>query len=401
MLPLSLYIHLPWCVRKCPYCDFNSHALNGTPLPEHEYIDALLSDLAHAVSKISPRPLRSIFIGGGTPNLFSAAAIGRLLDGIARHLPLTSDIEITLEANPGAAEAQRFVEYRNVGINRLSLGVQSLDDGSLQTLGRIHTADEARQAIAVARDVFPNVNLDFMFALPGQTMDRLDDTLREVCGFGVPHLSLYQLTLEPHTRFHHAPPERLPDADTAAAMQEHIEEVLAIAGYARYEVSAYAQPGAMCAHNLNYWQFGDYLGVGAGAHGKHSFFDKEGKIVRVERTVKQPHPRRYMESAQTAPETLTVESRIVSRDEFAFEFMLNALRLRGGVPRTFFPERTGVPLADIASMVRDAIARGLLESDETVFRTTAPGWRFLNDTVQCFLADSEEKGKKRLTAKNA
>jgi oxygen-independent coproporphyrinogen-3 oxidase len=391
-LPLSLYIHLPWCVRKCPYCDFNSHALNGTPLPEREYIDALLNDLAQTAPTVTARPLRSIFIGGGTPNLFSATAIGRLLNGVARHFTLTSDIEITLEANPAAGnrinEAQRFTEYRNVGINRLSLGVQSLDDNLLKTLGRIHAADEARQAISVVLNVFPHVNLDFMFALPGQTMAMLDDVLREACAFDASHLSFYQLTLEPHTPFHHEPPEGLPDADTAAAMQERIEDVLANAGYGRYEVSAYTKSGAKCEHNLNYWQFGDYLGIGAGAHGKVSFFDSEGKIVRVERTVKQPHPRRYMDNARNATlEALAIESRTVAPHEFAFEFMLNALRLKDGVPRALFSERTGVPFAEIAPMVQDAVARGLLESDDAVFRATPLGWRFLNDAMQCFLAD--------------
>ncbi|MDR0249720.1 MAG: radical SAM family heme chaperone HemW, partial [Burkholderiales bacterium] len=364
-----------------------SHALNNAPLPEREYVDALLNDLKHTASEVTARPLRSIFIGGGTPNLFSAVAMGRLLNGVARYFTLMPDTEITLEANPGAGEAQRFVEYRSVGVNRLSLGVQSLDDGLLKTIGRIHTADEARQAISVALEVFSYVNLDFMFALPGQTMDMLDSMLREVRAFGASHLSFYQLTLEPHTRFHREPPEHLPDTDTAAAMQERVENVLADAGYERYEVSAYARPGAMCAHNLNYWQFGDYLGIGAGAHGKVSFFDAEGQIVRVERTVKQPHPRRYIDTAQTAPEALTVELRSVAPHEFAFEFMLNTLRLKGGVPRDFFPERTGVPLADIASMAQDAIVRGLLEPDGAAFRTTPLGWRFLNDTVQCFLVD--------------
>ncbi len=384
-LPLSLYVHLPWCVRKCPYCDFNSHALNDASLPERQYVDALLGDLAQSVVTIMPRPLRSIFIGGGTPNLFSSAAIGRLLEGVARHFTLMPDIEITLEANPGTAEARHFAGYRDAGINRLSLGVQSLDDALLQTLGRIHTAGEARQAIAAALTVFPRVNLDFMFALPRQTMAMLEGTLREACAFGVPHLSFYQLTLEPHTPFHRAPPMWLPDADTAAAMQERVEEILAGAGYARYEVSAYAQPGAKCLHNLNYWQFGDYLGIGAGAHGKSSFFDGEGKVIRVERTVKQPHPRRYMDST---PGALTVESRIVERGEFAFEFMLNALRLKEGVPRTLFPERTGVSLAEMAPPVQAAVARGLLEPDDAVFRATPLGWRFLNDAVQCFLEEN-------------
>ncbi|MCL2309241.1 MAG: radical SAM family heme chaperone HemW [Proteobacteria bacterium] len=385
-LPLSLYVHLPWCVRKCPYCDFNSHALNEAPLPERDYINALLNDLAQSATMVTARPLRSIFIGGGTPNLFSAAAIGCLLDGVARHFTLSSNIEITMEANPGAGDgiAQRFAEVRNTGVNRLSLGVQSLDDGLLKTLGRIHTADEARQAIAAALNVFPRVNLDFMFALPGQAMDMLDSVLREACAFDASHLSFYQLTLEPHTPFHYAPPEHLPDADTTAAMQERVEEVLANAGYGRYEVSAYAKSGARCEHNLNYWQFGDYLGIGAGAHGKVSFFDSDGKVIRVERAIKQPHPRCYMDAA---PEALTAESHIIEQREFAFEFMLNALRLKDGVPRALFFERTGVPLADIAPMVQDAVARGLLEPDDAVFRTTALGWRFLNDTMQCFLTD--------------
>ncbi|MDR2710104.1 MAG: radical SAM family heme chaperone HemW [Burkholderiales bacterium] len=389
-LPLTLYLHFPWCVRKCPYCDFNSHALNNTLLPEREYIDALLIDLAHTASMAKTlRPLRSIFIGGGTPNLFSAAAMDRLLNGVARYFTLPSDIEITMEANPGAGETQRFVEYRDIGVNRLSLGAQSLDDGLLKTLGRIHTANEAQQAIGAALKIFPRVNLDFMFALPGQTMVMLEDALREAGAFGAPHLSFYQLTLEPHTSFYNEPPEHLSDADTAAAMQERVEEALVRAGYERYEVSAYAKPDAKCAHNLNYWQFGDYLGIGAGAHGKVSFFDDEGKVVRVERTIKEPHPRHYLESAKTSPEDLMIESRIVERDELAFEFMLNALRLKDGVPRAFFSGRTGVPLAEIETMMQNAVVRGLLDPDDNVFRATLLGWRFLNDAMQCFLPDEK------------
>ncbi|MCL2872816.1 MAG: radical SAM family heme chaperone HemW [Betaproteobacteria bacterium] len=391
-LPFSLYVHFPWCVRKCPYCDFNSHALNDKLLPEREYIDALLVDLAQssAMTTETRRPLRSIFIGGGTPNLFSAKAIARLLDGVARHFTLAADTEITMETNPGAGETQRFVEYHNIGVNRLSLGVQSLDDGLLKTLGRIHTAVEARQAMRVALDIFPHVNFDFMFALPGQTLSMLDETLREASAFGASHLSFYQLTLEPHTCFYQEPPAQLPDVDTAAAMQERVEEALASVGYERYEVSAYAKPDAMCAHNLNYWQFGDYLGIGAGAHGKVSFFDGAGSISRVVRTIKPSHPRHYIEAARSASGTLVAESRMVERDEFAFEFMLNALRLKRGVLRAFFPKRTGVPLAEIATMVQNAMARGLLEPDDKVFRASPLGWRFLNDAMMCFLADEEK-----------
>ena len=378
---------------QVPLLRFNSHALNDTSLPENEYIDALLVDLAQSAALINTtrRPLHSVFIGGGTPNLFSAQAIARLLDGVARHFTLTADAEITMEANPGAGgvpyATQYFAEYRAIGVNRLSLGVQSLDDGLLKTLGRIHTASEARQAMRAALDIFPRVNFDFMFVLPGQTLPMLDEALREARAFGAAHLSFYQLTLEPHTRFHQEPPEQLPDADAAAAMQERVEETLASAGYERYEVSAYAQPGAQCAHNLNYWQFGDYLGIGAGAHGKLSFFDGEEKISRVLRTIKPSHPRHYMEAARSAAESLTAESRTVEREEFAFEFMLNALRLKRGVPRTFFPERTGVPLAEIATMAQNAVTRGLLEPDDKVFCTTPLGWRFLNDAMMCFLAD--------------
>jgi len=374
--PLSLYIHVPWCVRKCPYCDFNSHALRGE-LPETDYVDALLRDLELELPRVWGRRLHSVFIGGGTPSLLSARAIDRLLAGIRARLPLTPDTEITLEANPGASDAERFAGYRAAGINRLSIGIQSFDNARLAVLGRIHGRDEALRAAEAARQAgFENFNLDLMFGLPEQTPDQALADVESALALAPTHLSVYQLTLEPNTPFHAQPPS-LPDDDTIAIMQESLERALAGSGYARYEVSAYARPKRQCAHNRNYWEFGDYLGIGAGAHGKIT--DHEG-ILRVAR---RQQPQDYLMHAGT-PQALA-ESRRLTPDETAFEFMLNALRLTEGVPVTLFPQRTGLPLAVVEPALAEATRRGLLVEHDDVIRPTAHGQRFLNDLIGLFL----------------
>ncbi|MDR1528822.1 MAG: radical SAM family heme chaperone HemW [Burkholderiales bacterium] len=379
--PLSLYIHFPWCVRKCPYCDFNSHALNGASLPEMVYIEALLLDLERSVISSDKRPLRSIFFGGGTPNLFSPPSIEKLLDAIARTYVWERDIEITLEANPGFAGHRRFADYRSAGVNRLSLGVQSLNDDALKRIGRIHNANEARAAIHSAIQCFDNVNLDFMFALPEQSMETLRKDIDEIIGYGVAHLSCYQLTIEPNTAFFHTPPV-IPDEDMSAIMQEYVTERIVKSGYARYEVSAYAQPEKQCRHNLNYWQFGDYLALGAGAHGKYSFTD------RIERTIRYPHPQRYMAVASRKPLVPSImEKHNLANEDIGFEFMLNALRLKDGVPATLFEERTGLSADTLKEPLRRARDHGLIDDISDRWVTTEKGYRFLNETLQYFLGD--------------
>lgn len=373
--PLSLYVHIPWCIRKCPYCDFNSHEAHGE-VPQEAYVDALLADLESALPSVWGRKVSSIFIGGGTPSLFSDAAIDTLLAGIRARLPLLPDAEVTLEANPGTFERARFAGYFAAGVNRLSLGVQSFDVAKLAALGRVHNVDEARRAADAAMMIFGNVNLDLMFALPQQTTAELDADLAAALGFNTPHLSLYQLTLEPNTLFHRYPPP-LPDDDLAADMQQYVADRLAGAGLVRYEISAYARPGCESRHNLNYWRFGDYLGIGAGAHSKLSFAD------RIERAVRYKQPQQYLEMATAG--TPLLEQSVVTADDVAFEFMLNALRLTGGVPTTLFAERTGVPLARIAPTLARATERGLLARDPTLIRPTPLGSRFLNDLTALFL----------------
>ena len=379
--PLALYVHLPWCVRKCPYCDFNSHEARE-PVPEDAYVDALFADLESALPQVWGRKIISIFIGGGTPSLFSAASIDRLLAGIRARLPLLADAEVTLEANPGTFEREKFAGFFAAGVNRLSLGVQSFDPTQLRALGRIHDADEARRAAETALMIFGNVNLDLMFALPDQTMAGCEADLAAALSFGAPHLSFYQLTLEPNTLFHSHPP-RLPDEDLAADMQQAVEERLTGAGYARYEVSAFARAGRTCAHNLNYWRFGDYLGIGAGAHAKLSFAD------RVVREIRFKQPRQYME--QVAAGNPVMERREVARDEIGFEFMLNVLRLTTGVATSTFAERTGFPVAIVSAAIAEGVSRGLLEADPTRIAATALGRRFLNRTLQLFLPRSDEQ----------
>jgi oxygen-independent coproporphyrinogen-3 oxidase len=369
--PLSVYVHLPWCVRKCPYCDFNSHERTGT-LPEADYVAALMRDVEAMLPSVWGRRVQTIFIGGGTPSLFSARAIDELLAGLRSRLPVEPGAEVTMEANPGSAEAGRFRGYREAGVNRLSLGVQSFDDAMLAKLGRVHSADEARRAIGLALETFGNVNIDLMYALPGQSPERARADIEEGIRFGTPHLSAYQLTLEPNTLFWSQRPV-LPEHDAAADMQQAIEAALAAAGFEHYETSAYARPGRRCRHNLNYWEFGDYLGIGAGAHGKLSFPD------RVARHERAKQPREYLEGGGK------VAQRTVAAQDLPFEFMLNALRLVEGFPATLFAQRTGLPAIAAESGLRAAEAKGLVERDPARIRPSERGRRFLDDFVGLFL----------------
>ncbi len=370
--PLALYVHIPWCVRKCPYCDFNSHERGGA-LPEQEYVAKLLGDLEALLPSVWGRRLVSLFIGGGTPSLFSPGAIDALLSGIRARIPVEPVAEITLEANPGTVEAGRFRGFREAGVNRISLGVQSFDDRMLTALGRIHSADEARRGVEAALASFDNVNLDLMYGLPAQTIAMAQCDIRAALGCGVPHVSAYQLTIEPNTAFYSRPPA-LPEHDACADMQLAIEDALAGAGYEHYETSAFAQPGHRCKHNLNYWEFGDYLGIGAGAHGKVSFPDR---VTRHER-IKQP--RDYMVASSTVSKETTVEPR-----ELPFEFMLNALRLIEGFPLQLFQERTGLPLSTVQAQLDEAEAKGLIERDWQHLRPTERGRLFLNELLELFV----------------
>jgi oxygen-independent coproporphyrinogen-3 oxidase len=373
--PLALYVHLPWCVRKCPYCDFNSHALRAS-LPETTYVDALLRDLEHDRVLVEGRTIESVFLGGGTPSLFSPDAVARLLDGLRARLALAPDAEITLEANPGTVERERFRGFRAAGVNRLSIGVQSFAPAKLAALGRIHGRDEAIAAAQAAHAAgFDNFNLDLMYGLPDQRIEEALADLHQAIALAPAHLSVYQLTLEPHTPFHRHPP-KLPDEDALAAMQEGLEQALAAAGYRQYEVSAYARPGRECRHNRNYWEFGDYLGLGAGAHGK---ITRAGAVLR---TLKPRHPDAYVRAVRTG--TARTERALAPADLVA-EFMLNALRLRDGFRPGLFTERTGQPLALLQEALAAARAEGLLEVDPRRIRPSARGWRYLNDLVMRFL----------------
>jgi len=375
--PLALYVHIPWCLKKCPYCDFNSHEAGGDA-PEAAYVDALLRDLEYALPSIWGRRAVSVFIGGGTPSLFTADAIDRLLSGLRARVPLSPDAEVTLEANPGTFEREKFAGYRAAGVNRLSLGIQSFDSKQLAALGRVHDADEARRAAEAALSIFGNVNFDLMYALPRQTVAEADADVATALTFAPPHLSFYHLTLEPNTLFHRYPPP-LPDEETAADIEDAVHARLDAAGYRNYETSAYARPGHECRHNLNYWQFGDYLGIGAGAHSKLSFAD------RIVRQVRYKQPRQYLEKiAAGAP---LQEDGLVARADVGFEFMLNALRLTDGVPAALFAERTGYPLASVRRGLEAAAARGLIERDPATIRPTALGRRFLNDLQALFLVE--------------
>ena len=373
--PLALYVHIPWCLKKCPYCDFNSHERRGE-IPQARYVDALLADLELALPGIWGRRVHTVFFGGGTPSLFAPEAIDRILAGVRSRVPLAPDAEITLEANPGTFERARFAGFRAAGINRLSVGVQSFEPKFLHALGRVHDADEARAAAAAAIEIFGNVNLDLMFALPGQTPADAQSDLAQALRFSPPHLSFYHLTIEPNTLFHRYPPS-LPDDETAADIEDAIAATLGAAGYLHYETSAYARPGHECRHNLNYWRFGDYLGIGAGAHSKLSFPE------RVVRQVRHKQPRQYMEEVERG--SPLAEDRTVERGEIGFEFMLNALRLTDGVPVALFAERTGFALTLVQKGLDEAERRGLIERDHQRMRPTPLGQRFLNDLQAIFL----------------
>ena len=375
--PLSLYVHYPWCVKKCPYCDFNSHEAPAT-VPEAAYLDALRLDLENALPLIWGRKIHTVFIGGGTPSLLSAAGLDRLMADIRTLLPLDGAAEITMEANPGTFEAERFKSYRDSGINRLSIGIQSFNARHLQALGRIHDDGEAHRAVEIAHRHFDNFNLDLMYALPGQTLEEARADVATAIAAAPPHLSLYHLTLEPNTYFAKFPP-RLPDDDASADMQEMIEAATAAAGYGHYEVSAYAQPKRQARHNLNYWQFGDYLGIGAGAHSKISF------PHRVLRQARFKQPIVYMK--QVAAGTPVQQEAEIARAELGFEFMLNALRLTEGFDPNLFAQRTGLALNGVEQALQKAEAKGLLFRDHQIIRPSALGQRFLNDLQGLFLED--------------
>jgi oxygen-independent coproporphyrinogen-3 oxidase len=374
--PLGLYIHLPWCQRKCPYCDFNSHETGE--IPQAAYVDALLADLERDLPLVPGRVVRTLFIGGGTPSLFEPASIARLLAAIGSRLELAGDLEATLEANPGSAEAEKFAGFREAGINRLSIGIQSFSDDCLSALGRVHDAAQARRAVAMAQAAgFDSFNIDLMHGLPGQSPGSAVSDLRAALEFDPPHLSWYQLTIEPNTRFYSRPPP-LPDEETLADIQTQGEALLASAGLRQYEVSGYARPGYECRHNLNYWTFGDYLGIGAGAHGKIT-----GRDGRVRRYSKTRMPDAYL----AAGGDCIAGVRELDRGDISGEFMLNALRLRDGFSTDLFESRTGIGFAGIASSVEGLTGRGLLEYDAHGVRVTALGGRFLDSVVAEFLPD--------------
>jgi len=399
--PLSLYVHLPWCLKKCPYCDFNSHEVMLAPktpsaspaqggvsglgrrgagpasFDESRYVDALFADLESALPQVWGRRVLSVFIGGGTPSLFSPAAIERLLGGIRARLPLEPGCEITLEANPGTFERERFRAFASAGVTRLSVGVQSFDDAMLQVLGRVHDAAQARAAVDEARCAFATFNIDLMYALPGQSLAHLQRELDTALSFEPPHLSIYHLTIEPNTAFASAPPADLPDADAASEMLDAISARTRAVGLARYEVSAFARPGHRCAHNLNYWQFGDYLGVGAGAHGKLSFPD------RIIRQVRWREPVMYVDKAPAGH--AVSNEHVVTADALPFEYMLNALRLVDGFELTRFAERTGLSASVIEPTLARAQERGLIERDGAHVRASARGFDFLSDLQAMFL----------------
>ena len=380
--PLSLYIHIPWCVKKCPYCDFNSHAQRGG-LPVDEYVAALMADLDGDIEAfgqaLEGRSLCSVFFGGGTPSLFAPDAIARIIDGVAARIDLPVDAEVTLETNPGTVEHGRFDGYRSAGVNRISFGIQSFDDVKLQRLGRIHSAVDAERAVREAQDAgIGNINVDLMYALPEQTEAQALHDIERAVALQPMHISHYQLTLEPNTPFAASPPP-LPDEDSAWAMQESCEQALASAGFAQYEVSAYSLDGKQCRHNLNYWQFGDYLGIGAGAHGKIS----AASDGSTRRRWKQRLPRSYLAATDQASRIGGDDS--VEAVDLPYEFMMNALRLNAGVPITWFAQRTGLALAAIAAPLAEAHRRGWLDSDDSVLRPTDEGRRLLNNLVGLFL----------------
>ncbi|MDR7308316.1 radical SAM family heme chaperone HemW [Rhodoferax saidenbachensis] len=376
--PLSLYVHLPWCLKKCPYCDFNSHEQSAQGLPEQRYIDAVIADLEAALPLIWGRTVHSIFIGGGTPSLFSPQSIDRLLADIRARLRLEANCEITMEANPGTFEKDRFKAFRSAGVTRLSIGVQSFNDDHLRALGRVHDRAQALAAVEEAAQSFGTFNLDIMYALPGQTLEQLDADVKLALQFAPPHISIYHLTIEPNTYFAKFPPQ-IPEDDTAYAMLDHITELTGVAGLERYEVSAYARPAHRCFHNLNYWQFGDYLGIGAGAHSKLSF------AHRVVRQVRFRDPARYMQQALAG--NALAQDNEVARADLPFEYMLNALRLRNGFGLRDFTERTGLAITAIEAGLQEAERKGLIERDFARVRPTVRGFDFLSDLQELFLQE--------------
>lgn len=377
--PLALYIHIPWCVKKCPYCDFNSHHAPNE-LPQQAYIDCLIKDLELALPLIWGRTVYSIFIGGGTPSLFSSDGINRLLSEIRSRINLSPFAEITIEANPGTTDNQNIIGYREAGVNRVSFGVQSFNDKHLMALGRIHDSHTAQSAITTAKQCFDQINIDLMYGLPNQTLDDLKSDIDIALSFNINHLSCYNLTIEPNTEFYLKVPKNLPDNDLCYIMQDMIVDILNNTGLNRYETSAYAKFGSECKHNLNYWQYGDYLGIGAGAHSKLSFHDK------IIRQVRQKHPRSYM-TADMINHQHIIENKTVSRDELPFEFMMNALRLINGVPISIFTERTGLSLNTILPKLQDASNKDLIQPIHDRIMPTKRGQDFLNDLLILFLQD--------------
>jgi len=376
--PLTLYIHIPWCVRKCPYCDFNSHPAAEGGVPERDYVATLLKDLELALPLVWGRKVHTVFFGGGTPSLLSAKAVDDILTGVRTLLPLEPLAEITLEANPGTFEAQKFADFRAAGVNRLSIGIQSFNPRHLQALGRIHDEREAKQAVEIAQRHFDNFNLDLMYGLPAQTLEQAVADIRTAIACAPSHISAYHLTVEPNTWFYQHPPE-LPEDDLCAAMQAAVEEEVGQAGYEHYETSAFARPGKRCRHNLNYWLFGDYLGIGAGAHSKLTFHD------RVLRQARHRQPRAYLTQAM-AGTPIQSEHALTAADR-GFEFMMNALRLTGGFPAALFQERTGLPITAVEGALREAEQRGLIARDHLEIRPTELGRRFLNELLQLFLPE--------------
>ena len=387
MSPLSLYIHIPWCIKKCPYCDFNSHGLDraksNTDFPEQDYVQRLLSDLKYDLEYFNlqnkQREVHSIFFGGGTPSLFSAQAIGNILDGVSKQINFTDNCEITLEANPGTFESDKFIGFKAAGVNRLSIGIQSFNEQHLKRLGRIHDSGEASKAIQMAFDAgFENVNCDLMYALPEQTIEQAIKDVKTALDFPINHLSHYQLTLEPNTLFAKFPP-KLPNDDITWQMQEECQQVIADAGFEQYEVSAYSKPKQRSRHNLNYWRFGDYLGIGAGAHGKIT--QSEGTIIR---TAKPRHPKQYLENALN---TSFLNAKAVNKTELPFEYFLNRLRLYESFDLGGFLKATGIEISQIQPTLEQAISNQWLEVDGTQVQTSELGRRFMNDLQALFLGD--------------
>ena len=378
-IPLALYIHLPWCIQKCPYCDFNSHAIGAAGIDETAYIHALLQDLEYEIELTHNRPICSIFIGGGTPSIFSEHSISILLEGIQNKVHLVSQAEITLEANPGTFEQNKFKSFKHAGINRLSIGVQSFHNHHLQALGRIHNSQEALQALEMATKIFDVVNVDLMYALPGQTIGEAKSDIQTAINLGAHHISAYHLTIEQNTAFAHNPPKSLPDTDQAQDIEDSVHNTLIDAGFEHYEVSAFAKDKLFCRHNLNYWQFGDYLGIGAGAHGKVT------QNNQIERTVHVKHPQAYMNSIGDHQNHITRNT--IDSEDLPFEFMMNAMRLTDGIEKQYFEQRCGLPLTEITPMLLQAQKQNLLQITEKQIRPTEQGKYFLNELLLLFLPD--------------